>query len=166
MNWDAIGAFGEIIGALAVVVSVCYLAVQIKKQTDESRLESTRELARDYREVIKSVSEDKELFELYIKALSDYDGLPEEDRIRIHMFLFSRLFGVHEQHFLHRTEGRINPEFLESIRNRLSETARAPGISMWWRRNRNIYGAEFRNHIDNVLRNSADPDDEQTEKST
>lgn len=45
MNWDAIAAVGEIMGALAVVVSVAYLAVQIRKQTAESRLTAARELS-------------------------------------------------------------------------------------------------------------------------
>ena len=30
MNWEAIGALGEMIGAVAVVVSLVYLAVQIR----------------------------------------------------------------------------------------------------------------------------------------
>jgi len=30
MNWDAIGAIGEIIGALAVVVTLIYLAIQTR----------------------------------------------------------------------------------------------------------------------------------------
>lgn len=36
MNWDAIGAVGEIIGALAVVVTLAYLALQIRASTRES----------------------------------------------------------------------------------------------------------------------------------
>lgn len=32
MNWDAIGAVGEIVGALAVVISLVYLASQIRIQ--------------------------------------------------------------------------------------------------------------------------------------
>ncbi len=43
MNWDALGAIGEIVGATAVVISVIYLAVQIRKQTVESRLSATRD---------------------------------------------------------------------------------------------------------------------------
>ena len=30
MNWDAIGAIGELVGASAVVVTLVYLAVQVK----------------------------------------------------------------------------------------------------------------------------------------
>ena len=33
MNWDAIGAAGEIIGATGVLISLLYLASQIRKNT-------------------------------------------------------------------------------------------------------------------------------------
>ena len=33
MNWDAIGAVGEILGAIAVVVSIGYLSIQIRSNT-------------------------------------------------------------------------------------------------------------------------------------
>jgi len=36
MNWDAIGAVGEIIGAAAVVVTLAYLALQVRASTRES----------------------------------------------------------------------------------------------------------------------------------
>lgn len=31
MNWEAIGAVGEILGAIAVLLSLAYLAVQIRQ---------------------------------------------------------------------------------------------------------------------------------------
>lgn len=37
MNWDAIGAFGEILGAVAVVVTLIYLAAQIRHSGLEAR---------------------------------------------------------------------------------------------------------------------------------
>ena len=33
MDWDAVAAIGEAVGALAVVVSVIYLALQVRKNT-------------------------------------------------------------------------------------------------------------------------------------
>jgi len=36
MDWDAIGAIGEMAGALAVVVTLTYLALQIRASTEES----------------------------------------------------------------------------------------------------------------------------------
>ena len=51
MNWSAIGAIGELTGALAVVVTLLYLAAQIKharadsrKALSQARVEGIREL--------------------------------------------------------------------------------------------------------------------------
>lgn len=33
MNWEAIGAVGEIVGALAVVITLAYLAIQVQQNT-------------------------------------------------------------------------------------------------------------------------------------
>ena len=38
MNWDAIGAIGEIIGAIAVVATLFYLAVQVRETRKEAKL--------------------------------------------------------------------------------------------------------------------------------
>lgn len=45
MNWDAIGAIGELVGALAVVLTLAYLAMEVRRNrlsTESSSVESTR----------------------------------------------------------------------------------------------------------------------------
>jgi heme/copper-type cytochrome/quinol oxidase subunit 1 len=37
MNWEAIGAIGELIGAVAVVVTLLYLVKQIKQNTESTK---------------------------------------------------------------------------------------------------------------------------------
>jgi len=37
MNWDAIGAAGELVGAVAVLITVIYLAIQIRHTRDALR---------------------------------------------------------------------------------------------------------------------------------
>ena len=57
MNWEAIGAISQMIGALAVVVSLVYLALQIRQNTKQleqnervSRAASVSASATSYRE--------------------------------------------------------------------------------------------------------------------
>jgi len=38
MNWEALGAIGEIVGAVAVVVTLVYLAVQIRQNTRSAKV--------------------------------------------------------------------------------------------------------------------------------
>lgn len=44
MNWDAIGAIGEILGALAVFASLMYLAAQIRGQNKQARASAFQEI--------------------------------------------------------------------------------------------------------------------------
>jgi len=152
MNWEAIGSVGEIVGAFAVVVSIIYLAGQVRNQTKEARLTATRDLARDYRELIRSIAKDPELYEIYQRAVHNYNDLQEPERMRIHLYVFSPVYGVLEQQHLHLIQGNIDPEFLESVRNRIAETARLPGIREWWERNRDIYGEDFRAYVDSTYK--------------
>ncbi|MGI9324326.1 MAG: hypothetical protein ACR2PZ_03835 [Pseudomonadales bacterium] len=38
MNWDAIEAIGEVVGAVAVVLTLIYLSVQLRQNTRSSKL--------------------------------------------------------------------------------------------------------------------------------
>ena len=38
MNWEAIGAVGEILGAIAVIASLFYVAYQVKQNTRQNKL--------------------------------------------------------------------------------------------------------------------------------
>ncbi len=42
MNWEAIGAIGEIVGALAVLATLYYLAIQIKMQNYQLQNQTNR----------------------------------------------------------------------------------------------------------------------------
>lgn len=52
INWIAVSAIADVVGVVGVVLSVVYLAQQIRKQTAEARLTATRELACQLNEVV------------------------------------------------------------------------------------------------------------------
>ena len=54
MSWDAAGAIGAIVGALAVVMSLIYLATQIRTQNREAKISSVHEITEAFRLAITS----------------------------------------------------------------------------------------------------------------
>ena len=58
------GSIGEVIGGVAVIITLIYLARQIKAQTKEARLLATRDLARDWAEMLRFISGDDKNFDL------------------------------------------------------------------------------------------------------
>ena len=83
------GAIGEIIGALAVVASLIYLAMQIRQNTRQIALslesiklaafERNVESGNRAREFLIS---DPELTDLFLKGLADFRGLRSTERFR------------------------------------------------------------------------------------
>jgi len=59
MNWDAIGAAGEVLGAIAVFVTLVYLATQIRHAREESRRALSQARSEANRELIALGLEEK-----------------------------------------------------------------------------------------------------------
>lgn len=149
MNWDAVGAISETVGVVVVVTSVWYLAVQIRKQTDEARMTATRDLARDWNELNADLSRDPELIRLYREAIFDIDGLEDNERLQFG-FLMNRGFRCFEQHYLHFSRETIETPYVDSINSRMREMLSFPGIQLWWERNRLSYEVNFQEHVDSL----------------
>tara|TARA_R110002073_G_scaffold54154_2_gene139478 strand:+ start:85 stop:588 length:504 start_codon:yes stop_codon:yes gene_type:complete len=105
MNWDAISAIGETIGAVAVVISLLYLAVQIRQNTNhiKSNIAAT-ELSAFERNIASGnrVREffllNPELLELYMKGRKSYKNLESNEKIRFDMIfrnVFSEIQGAY-----------------------------------------------------------------------
>jgi hypothetical protein len=50
MNWDAIGAVGEILGAIGVIASLVYLSVQIRRSDQTARAQSLQSVLDGHRD--------------------------------------------------------------------------------------------------------------------
>ncbi len=71
MNWEAIGAIGEIAGALAVVASLIYLATQIRQSNKLLILESRKYVIEQVTMIGEIVLKDETLITLMLKQRED-----------------------------------------------------------------------------------------------
>ena len=102
MNWEAIGAVGEIAGAVAVVLSLIYLASQIRYSNRLMTLEATRDAFDQSLPVVDMILTDDHLMEILIK---DRDSLTEVERAKL-LTLGRRMIMASRQIWLTRDEVR------------------------------------------------------------
>ena len=81
MNWEAIGAVGEIIGAAAVVATLGYLAVQTRQSNRLARSAAVLKLFAENRSHRNALAQDAELSEIMVKGLRG-DKLTEVELFR------------------------------------------------------------------------------------
>ena len=85
MNWDAIGAFSEVVGAIAVVISLLYVAAQVKQSNRQAATDSGFALLSEFNRVDELILTTPEMIALMVKLESD-EELTDEERKRSEHF--------------------------------------------------------------------------------
>lgn len=93
MNWDAIGAIGEIFGALGVILSLIYLSLQIRKSDRTARAESIRTVLDGFRDrTFLQGYTNPEIPRLLAKGLSDLNSLTANEKRQLFIYLANNCF--------------------------------------------------------------------------
>ena len=92
MNWEAIGAVGEIVSALAVVITLVYLAVQVGHARRAQRVEAIRSNRTERRDFFMGVRDSPYIPAIYAK-IDRGELLDVEDETRL-MHHNSALWGL------------------------------------------------------------------------
>jgi len=82
MNWEAIGAVGEILGAIGVIVTLAYLATQIKQNNRLLHNSISRDVNQGLALLNSRVADDAEFADLFIRGSEDIDSLTPTERQR------------------------------------------------------------------------------------
>ena len=148
MNWDALGAFGEIIGAFAVVVSLAYLATQIKTQNREARVASVHDISEAFRLGITSF-QDAQRADVYINALSNFDLLSDSERLQF-ISMVQGLLRVWEEAFFQFAEDRLDNRVWDPMVAQYSDWMSSSGFQRVWEIRKHTYNPDFRKFVDEL----------------
>jgi len=78
MNWEAIGAIGEILGAIAVVATLIYLAIQIKQSTRVARSATRQAIAESAQTLANDVINAPEMADILVRHFRGEELTPAE----------------------------------------------------------------------------------------
>jgi len=94
MNWDAAGAMGELLGAVVVVISVIYLANQVRQNTVASRSEALRSFSIEVSRQFAALGESERscaIFHKMIYGQARRADFSEPDMMSASFFIMCRL---------------------------------------------------------------------------
>ena len=148
MNWEALGAVSEIIGAAAVVISLLYLAFQVRIQNRESRLAATHEILEGYRNVAAAF-QNSESAQLLAKANNDFDSLDEPQRIQL-IALIAPILRLWEEAFHQNMDGRFQDAMWNTMSKLFADVLATKACKRVWELRKNGFSDVFRAHLDNL----------------
>ncbi len=155
MNWEAVGAIGEMAGAGGVIVSLLYLAVQIKRQNVESRLAAMNELVHQRNIFYGAVAENGELATIWITGQENFDALDRVEKSRFFADV-GRTFMSTEGLLHQKLQGRLDPSMWSAVDRTMRDFCNCPGVKAFWPLRGHWFSDEFNAYIAPYI--DAEPD--------
>lgn len=155
MNWDAIGAIGESIGAAAVVISLVYLGIQIRQGAALTRLNTKAMHARAFQDLLDHhsnvhlhVSTREDIRQVLRRALDhEMQELSDDERMQYGSFMSQQLRSYYTG-FTLLQEGLISEEQWQSFAASLSITVRSRAFPGWWAFRKDQFPADFQAFVE------------------
>lgn len=156
MNLQDLASIGELVGGIAVLITLLYLAYQLKQNTTVERASAQRDLLCQIREWWHLSLEHPFLFEVIRRGLDDWESLTAEEKDQFNAWAWSFL-NIVEQAELMRGEGFANESSYKGFLQAFVALAATPGGSVWWSYSRNVIEDHMSLVIDAELK-SRSPD--------
>ncbi len=147
MNWQAIGAVGEILGAVGVIATLGYLAAQIRQNTRSSREAASRASFDTVTRINLLLVENPEVADLAIRGrsgLGDFDGA---EALRF-TYLMMSTFLMYQDMYFHARRSEIEPHLWHTTEAGFEPVLRSPGMWSWWESNQWRFAPEFVEYVE------------------
>jgi hypothetical protein len=152
VNWEAISAIGQIVGALAVVISLIYLAREIRTNARSARVASLHDINR----WLQEIAEHPHLGELYYRGIHDFESLKGADIARFGM-LMTQGFYTFQELYYQKLDGHLDPRIWGPFETAFRDLNGYPGVQAWWRSRSQYFNKEFANYINQLHQTAKAP---------
>ena len=147
MNWDAIGAIGQVLGALLVGITLIYLARQLRQNTSALQSSAFLAISTMMGSTMEVFATQSDLAPLLIKAQSGLDGLTTEERARFG-FLLMMAYRRVEAVVVQRHLGFVSPELTQGFERSALSALGSQGARQWWEGSKGAFSNLFSAWVD------------------
>ena len=148
MDLTQLANLGEFIGGVAVLVTLIYLAVQVRQNTSQLRQQTASTVVTNLQAAFDPIFPN---FEVYAQGLSGERELSKEDALMFATLMIRILHGMQNSYYQNR-EGVLAGEWEEFYGNVLRFFLATPGGTKWWSDYRTFFSEGFGAAVDALLR--------------
>ena len=158
MTLNDLANIGQVIGAVAVVISLIYVAMQIRQNTNAVRAATAQSVHEHFASWYHLLASDASLSQIAVDGLKNYNGLTETNKARF-ISLFMAFLSYSQNAFLKWKQGLLAPPLWMGWEQLLMNLTNAPGGKMFWKERGYLFGEEFRRHVeDDLMKRTPHPD--------
>ncbi len=156
MTLQDLGNIGEFVGAVGVIATLAYLAVQVRQNTRALRASTFQDISMAMSRSSEAMAANPDLVSLVVRGAEGLADLTPEDRHRYNltlMMVFRRLESVYVQ----RTLGSVAEELTGGFERSSISSIASGGGAEWWETARPAFNASFVAYVDEKLTSGSLP---------
>ena len=142
MNWNAIGAISSLLEAIGVIITLIYLAIQIRQSTRMQQSAIAQVTSSSRTAWYELGASDPEFALLYTKGLTQPDELTDEERTRF-FWMLARGFSTFEEMYSQYRLKLVEEQDWERYRNSAREMIENPVVGSWWESGVTVFTSSF-----------------------
>ena len=152
MNWEAASAIGEIVGAIGLMASLVYLAIQIRTNSEDVRDNTTFAVVQMLIDARRDFLNTPLI--AVIAKIGAHESLTTEERI-LYLGYLQHLANVYDVAHLAIRRRKVDASLVAGLENRIRGAANAPMFDEFWLRNSGDYSKEFQHFVESVRAGAA-----------
>ena len=149
ISLDSGAKAAEIAGAIAVVVGLIFVGLEVRSNTVAQRFSATQVLVSEYNSAIKAIN-DSEFICIYTQASHDFNSLSQLEKIRYSVFTLQILRTFEQLHYS-AVQGTIDPNVYSGFERQLASLVQVTGFQQYWDARRDWFGDLFQSYVDRLI---------------
>ena len=145
--FEILGNIGDFLGGIGVVVTLIYLATQIRQNTTSNLTASYQAAVSSISDLSRAIGLDPQACSIMARGSTDRDGLPPDDRRQFDLLMTAMFRNFENIHFQY-DNGAISDEVWTGWAARIASNVAPPGARDWWQDHAPAYSLPFRRFID------------------
>ena len=141
------GAVGELIGAIAVVISIIYLSRSVTEGGAQQRRRANHEILDSTNLLFLALGENQAVASVWLRGMADFASLDPTERVMLSALLLNLAY-TWEEAFYSAKGNQVDRFAFERMRATQSELLMLPGFRTWWSARRTWLSTEFREFMD------------------
>ena len=150
MNIMELGAIGELVGGIAVIATLVYLALQVRQNTSAIRATSAQAFADSINQMNIGAASSDEAAHFVRLIYEDPSALTEDQRTRADFGALA-ICRTYESALLQVELGTYDPQTTEMIRKQIQRTFALDYFREWWHRRQFDFTDRFVEFVEREL---------------
>ena len=150
MNLQDLASVAEIVGGVAVVISLIYVGLQVNSSTSAIRSAATSEATTAVQSWYLEMGSNRQASDIWFNALTSPEPLPARDEFQFMMSMHASLLGMQNSYLLSK-EGTLDADFREGVTTAIVSVKDLPGMGRFWRQRRGYFHTGFAKYVDGIL---------------